>query len=149
MYTEKWVKENTPEKDGEVCWIAVNTGDKVETYSEPCKYNSDKKCWVGYDGKEIPKNDVVAYYRVVKPKPCTTIGHGTGFYIKTICNGQETIYGFGLQPAEWVGVGYKTLDRAKSAARRLAKLDREEGYSRSLYEVVDGNGNSAWVLEQK
>lgn len=84
----------------------------------------------------------MSYSQISGPKPYFTIGSGYGYYIRTICKDKdkEIIYGFGLQLANWVEKGYDTIDRAKIAAKRLKKIDADEGTVRSLYEIVDGYG---------
>ena len=56
----------------------------------------------------ISAHTVVAYYPIIKPKSYTTIGTGCGYYIRANYKNDktDTIYGFGLQPANWCNKGY-------------------------------------------
>ena len=57
------------------------------------------------------------------------------------CSRWETIiYGFKLIPADWIGKGYSSIDKAKDALRRLIKTDNTDGTSISSYEIINGKG---------
>ena len=54
-----------------------------------------------------------------------------------------------MQPVNWAGRGYNTVDKAKLAAKRLKKIDEDEGNDRDQYEVLDGESNVVWKLESR
>ena len=149
MYT--WIEGNKPEDMDRYYWIIVKGLTCNETYHTPCKYNSSKECWNDMENNNISIHSVVAYFPIMQPKSYTTIGTGCGYYIRAKYKGEtkDTIYGFGLQPANWAGRGYNTLEKAKTATRRLKKIDEQDGYNRECYEVLDSESNVIWKLESK
>lgn len=136
----EWIDGNIPENTNLLYWITVKNTIKNETYNYPCRYYTDKECWVDFEGVKISSYDVVAYYPIIKPKQYSTIGTGVGYYIRTIFDKKETIYGRGLQLVSYGYKGYGSIDKAIIAARRMRKIDIDEGCLKDKYDILDGNG---------
>ena len=150
MYCQ-WINGNKPQDIDMYYWITIKGLTSNETYSIPCKYDNEMDCWIDVDNNKISIHTVVAYYPIIKPKSYTTLGTGCGYYIRAKYKNEEkdTIYGFGLQPANWAGRGYNTVDKAKLAAKRLKKIDENDGYERERYEVLNSESEVIWILENK
>lgn len=143
-----WTEGNRPGKQdtNKFFWLTVREEAKGKTHPVPCRYDVKSENWVDVDGHMLSASSVIAYSKIVQPKPYATIGSGCGYYIRTVYNKEEIIYGFSLQPANWSGKGYASVEKAKAAAKRLKKWDKEDGRERDVYEVVDGNGESVLTL---
>ena len=137
---DNWVGGNVPKKKDACYWLTVNAGEKNITHDLPSKYLEENGSWIDFDGKQINVDSVIAYSEIVKPKPSTTIGNG--YYIKAVRDGEEGIYSLGLQSVKWSNIGYTTEQKAISAAKRMKKLDAEDGFQNCMYEIIDGEGNS-------
>lgn len=142
----EWIDGNIPKDINSFYWLAIKKADKNITYSVPCKYNHERKCWIDTDNNMLSVHTVVAYCPILKPKSYSTLGSGCGYYIRTIQKNNEIIYGFGLQPVDWVRKGYNTIEKAKAATKRLRKLDLNDGYERDLYEILNSNSEVVWKL---
>lgn len=140
-----WIEGNIPRYKEMFYWITIKGGYTNVTYPVPCKYFEKDDCWISFTCEKISKHTVVAYFPIYMPKSYSTIGSGVGYYISTKYHNTERIYGFGLQPANWVERGYGTKEKAIAAAKRLMKMDRNENYVRENYEVVDSNSEVVWV----
>ena len=141
-----WTDGNVPKDKELFYWITIQEeNNKKITHPFPCLYSADTENWKDFCGNTINK-DVIAYSVIKQPLSYTKIGFGVGYYIKTVYDGDEQIYGHGLQPVNWSGQGYGTLEKAKTALRRLRKLDIQEGYTRELYEVINCDGETVFSL---
>lgn len=142
----KWIDGNTPDGQCVFYWLTVQEGDSTDTYPVPCKYDMEMGCWIDVENNCLPAQTVTAHYPIRKPKAYTTIGSGYGFYIRTFYKDHETVYGYGCQPANWAGSGYRTKERAVKAAKRMRRVDRTENYERDKYEVLNCDGEVVWSL---
>lgn len=146
----KWINGNTPENTDMYYWITTKSEAKTSTYPVPCKYDKTRKYWVDM-GSDIciDADNVVAYCPILKPKPYSTIGTGYGYYIRTIFQNNEIIYGRGCEFANWGATGYSTIDKAIMALKRMRRTDiNREQYERDSYEVLDGNGEIVWSYQK-
>lgn len=143
-----WINGSVPGDGERFCWLTITRLDESYTYPEPCRYNREKKCWITFDGnKEFSAQYVSAYCPITMPKAYSVIGTGSGYYIRVSSDGGNLIvYGYGLQPVEWSGKGYATIDRARNAAKRLRRLDASDGFTDRSYEVIDSRGTAVWTL---
>lgn len=140
-----WTDGNIPKGKSIFYWLTIKSTMTNEVYPVPCKFLEKDGCWISFNGERISSYSVVAYCPILKPKPYNTIGSGVGYYIRTdVDSPNEAIYGFGLQPANWVMKGYSTKEKAISAAKRLRKLDIRDERERSNYQVINGAGEVIW-----
>lgn len=139
-----WIKGNIPNEIDKLYWITIKHLSSNVTHPFPCMYNKDDDFWVDFQGSYISTHTVVAYLPLITPKSYSIIGSGFGYYIRAISSDSESVYGFGLQFANWGGRGYSTKEKAISATKRLIKLDKENNYVRDIYEVVNGQGEVVW-----
>ena len=138
----QWIDGNIPDDKDAYYWITVNNGNATDVLPQPFQYNNEIEAWISFNGEKWSIHAVVAYHRISKPKKRATVGNGVGYYIRTYYqNGKEMIYGKGLQPANWCMTGYSDSEKAKTAARRLKKLDISDGTERDKYEIIDGESN--------
>lgn len=137
-----WTKGNEPNQDG-IYWVTINKNGESMMYDSPVRYVLEKWKLLSLDW-EIPKEDIIAYSKIIKPRSFNAIGNGIGFYIRTICtnNGEVSIteYGKGLQLASWCMIGYSSIEKAVTAAKRLKKIDIDANYLKEKYEIIDGHG---------
>lgn len=145
-----WIEGNVPKCNcTELYWISTKIGTTIETYYMPVRYSDKLKGWFDLNGNQLSSNMIVAYAPIHKPRSYTEIGNGLGYYIKTISNGKESIYGLRLQPANWIRQGYDSESKAKIAAKRLIKLDEKEKHVREIYQIIDGKGQIINTILEK
>lgn len=142
----QWIKRSIPDDTEKIYWIIMNSGNKSIVYPLPCRYSVEHECWIDFEGLTLFDYSVIAHYPIFMPKHYLTIGSGIGYYIKTARENEENFYGFGCQFANWVMHGYPTEQKAIIAAKRMKKLDDKQGYGRDLYEIVNGEGESVYVV---
>ena len=139
-----WTDGNMPNEKTAYYWLTVKSATNNITYPVPCRYSETDDCWIDFNNVRLSKHTVVAYSEIVKPKDYTTVGSGFGYYIRTMYRDKQSIYGYGLQPANWCGRGYSSKEKAVAAAKRLIRLDKNEEYVRDTYEVINGNSEVVW-----
>lgn len=145
-----WIEGNVPKCNWtELYWISIKIGTTIETYYMPVRYSDKLKGWFDLNGNQLSSNMIVAYTPIHKPRPYTEIGNGLGYYIKTISNGKESIYGLRLQAANWIRQGYNSESSARLAAKRLIKLDKKEKRKRDIYQIIDGKGQIINTILEK
>ncbi len=140
----QWIDGSTPEDQDIFYWLTVKNGDSMRTYPMPCKYDAERGCWIDAENNGLPAQTVAAHYPICMPKAYSTIGSGCGFYIRTLYDDVEMVYGFRCQFASWVGYGYGTREKAVAAARRMRRVDRKENEERDKYEVLNSDGRVVW-----
>lgn len=140
-----WSNGNIPKDKSLFYWLTVKSTTTNVTYPVPCRYSEKDGGWKSFDGEKLSSHSVVSYCPILKPKPYGIVGSGVGYYIRTdVGNANESIYGFGLQPANWVMKGYSTKEKAISATNRLKKIDIGDGRERCNYQVINGVGEVIW-----
>jgi hypothetical protein len=145
-----WVNGNVPEDKNKYYWLTLQICNKKSTHETPCRYWKEQNIWVDFEQTEIDCDCVIAYCPIVVPRDYAMIGNGLGYYIRTVHQGKECIYGMRLCSANLGGDGYKTIDKAKIGLRNMRKQDiNVDNYERDSYEVVDGYGNIVWQFKKK
>lgn len=141
-----WIKGNIPSNCKLYYWVTLKDGNG-ETYCCPCKYYELEKQWKSVEGVVFDSDQIVAYNPIYPPVSYTKIGNG--YFIRILDNQDEyRFYARNAQPIIFSNVGYSTLDRAKTAIRRMRRVDKErDHYCYKRYDIVDGNGNVVWELK--
>ena len=141
-----WIKGNIPSNCKLYYWVTLKDGNG-ETYCCPCKYYELGKQWKSVEGVVFDSDQIVAYNPIYPPVSYTKIGNG--YFIRILDNQDEyRFYARNAQPIIFSNIGYSTLDRAKTAIRRMRRVDKErDHYCYKRYDIVDGNGNVVWELK--
>lgn len=135
-----WIKDNAPKEDG-FFWVTIGG----ITWESPCQYSTLCKHWFDRFGDIIENEKIDAYLKIDKPKSFNTIGTGFGYYIMVDRSDYISFYGKGLNTN--ASIGYETLDRAKSACRRLMNIEKDDGCE-YYYKIVDGEKNVVYKFNK-
>lgn len=140
-----WTKGNNPPYAGWY-WVTADEAGNIKMIDVPLRYEKDGKWYL--EEKPYYAENIIAYVQSNKPAEAYNelhIGFPDQYYIRVRANGMERYLSKGLQSVKWSKVGYATKEKARAAARRLAKFEPEEGYHGQKTEIVVVNGNGEEV----